>query len=450
MMFNSINFIFIFLPAFLLSYYFASDSFKNVIIFIFSVLFYIIGNINNVANILVLIVLTIINYYLYYIIHNENDLRKKRIKTIISIGFNLYILILFKSEILTKTMPLGLSFYTFHFISLLVDSYKSDNTIEKLSFGNFAQYILFFPKLLSGPITRHKYFDNTYNDKKYSLNNLIKGIYLFSIGLALKCLLSDNIGNIINQINTYGYDSISIGTAWIGMFCFTMKLYFDFAGYSLMAIGIAKAIGIKLPDNFNLPFVSKSISEFWRRWHITLGHFFRDYVYIPLGGNCGNKNLIRQSINIIIVWILTGLWHGFKLNYIIWAMLICLVIIFEKVFLNKIYNRVELIGRIIVILFMPFAFLIFSIEDLNLLKVYITKLFDISTISNGRELLIIWKLYWKIFLIGILFMTSIPKKILISLYKNKACMIILTIILIILSCYMINISSGDVFKYFTF
>lgn len=131
-------------------------------------------------------------------------------------------------------------------------------------------------------------------------------------------------------------------------------------------------------------------------------------------------------------------------------MLICLVIIFEKVFLNKIYNRVELIGRIIVILFMPFAFLIFSIDDLNLLKVYITKLFDISTISNGRELLIIWKLYWKIFLIGILFMTSIPKKILISLYKNKACMIILTIILIILSCYMINISSGDVFKYFTF
>ena len=346
MMFNSINFIFIFLPAFLLSYYFASDSFKNVIIFIFSVLFYIIGNINNVANILVLIVLTIINYYLYYIIHNENDLRKKRIKIIISIGFNLYILILFKSEILTKTMPLGLSFYTFHFISLLVDSYKSDNTIEKLSFGNFVQYILFFPKLLSGPITRHKYFDNTYNDKKYSLNNLIKGIYLFSIGLALKCLLSDNIGNIINQINIYGYDSISIGTAWIGMFCFTMKLYFDFAGYSLMAIGIAKAIGIKLPDNFNLPFASKSISEFWRRWHITLGHFFRDYVYIPLGGNCGNKNLIRQSINIIIVWILTGLWHGFKLNYIIWAMLICLVIIFEKVFLNKIYNRVELIGRI--------------------------------------------------------------------------------------------------------
>ncbi len=161
--------------------------------------------------------------------------------------------------------------------------------------------------------------------------------------------MSDNISYIVNQINVYGFDSISILTAWVGMYSYTMRLYFDFAGYSLMAIGLAKVMGMDLPVNFDRPFCSKSISEFWRRWHITLGHFFRDYIYIPLGGNFENKNIFRQSINLIIVWLVTGLWHGFKFNYILWAMLICAFIILEKAFVRKVYSKYVIVGRVLVL-----------------------------------------------------------------------------------------------------
>lgn len=449
MIFNNLNFILIFIPTFLLSYYLASPYFKNHIIFIYSLLYYIFGNINKPINICVFIILILINYAFYYILYIENDVNIKKYKLFISMLFNIIIISIFKSGVLFKTLPTGLSFYTFHFISLLVDSYKNKSQ-SKISFIKFMQYIVFFPKLLSGPITRYEYFNEYYENKKILFDTFIKGLYLFSIGLALKCLLSDNINYIINQINVYGYESISIFTAWIGVYSFTMNLYFDFAGYSLMAIGIAKMVGMNLPENFNLPFSSKSVSEFWRRWHITLGQFFRDYIYIPLGGNFNNKNLHRQIINIIIVWIITGLWHGFKLNYLLWAMSICVVIILEKLFLNKLYLKFDVLGRLLVIIFLPFTFLIFSIENLNMLQIYVSKLFDLSSIDNIREFTSILKSYWKIFVIGLIFMTNIHRRLCEKIYNNRYLMILLAIILIISSCIMININSADTFKYFTF
>ena len=449
MIFNNLNFILIFIPAFLLSYYLASPYFKNHIILIYSLLYYLIGNINKPINIFVFIILILINYAFYYILYIENDVNIKKYKLFISMLFNIIVISIFKSGVLFKTLPTGLSFYTFHFISLLVDSYKNKSQ-SKISFIKFMQYIVFFPKLLSGPITRYEYFNEYYENKKILFDTFIKGLYLFSIGLALKCLLSDNINYIINQINVYGYESISIFTAWIGVYSFTMNLYFDFAGYSLMAIGIAKMVGMNLPENFNLPFSSKSVSEFWRRWHITLGQFFRDYIYIPLGGNFNNKNLPRQIINIIIVWIITGLWHGFKLNYLLWAMSICVVIILEKLFLNKLYLKFGVLGRLLVIIFLPFTFLIFSIENLNMLQIYVSKLFDLSSIDNIREFTSILKSYWKIFVIGLIFMTNIPRRLCEKIYNNRYLMILLAIILIISSCIMININSADTFKYFTF
>lgn len=450
MIFDGFNFIFLFLPTFLLSYFIAGDNLKNVIIFLFSILYYVFGNIDNPLNIIILITLTVINYLFYYLIFTEDNENKKRTKLTISVLFNVIIIAVLKTEIILKSMPSGLSFYVFHYISILADTYKIEVKAEKISFLKFVQYIVFFPKLLSGPITRYDYFDKSYSNKEISIDNFIKGIYIFTVGLALKCILSDNIYNIINQINVYGYDSISIYTAWIGMISFTMNLYFDFAGYSLMAIGLAKSIGMSLPDNFNLPFYSKSVSEFWRRWHITLGQLFKDYVYIPLGGNCGNKNLPRQILNIFIVWVLTGLWHGFKINYIMWAMSVCLVIVLEKVFLLKVYNKCEIIGRIIVIIFIPFTFLIFSIENLNYLNTFICKLCDFSTTNNIRDFISIYKAYYKVFIIGIVFMTNIPKKIFTRISNYRLVMIIITVVLFILSCYMININNSDAFKYFTF
>ena len=452
MPFNTNNFILFFLPAFLLSYFAADLKFKNTIILLYSILFYVIGNFNNPINIAILFILTILNYvFCYYIFkYNNADNKKSNFLTIFSVAFNIIILCIFKSNLVTKNIPLGLSFYIFHFISVLVDSCSLNCDKEQFSFINFISYILYFPKILSGPITRYDYYISKCNQKDLSKERYLKGLFYFSIGLALKSLLSDNISYIVNQINVYGFDSISILTAWMGMYSYTMRLYFDFAGYSLMAIGLANVMGIDLPVNFDLPFCSKSISEFWRRWHITLGHFFRDYIYIPLGGNFENKNIFRQSINLIIVWLVTGLWHGFRLNYILWAMLICAFIILEKAFVRKVYNKYVIVGRVLVNLVMPFAFLIFSIENLSDLFIYISRLFDLSSINNMRDFNVIFSLYGKIFVIGIFFMTKYPKVIMSWIEKRRALMIIFSVALIALSIYMFNVMGTDTFKYFAF
>ena len=455
MLFNSYNFIFAFLPAFLLSYFLIDSKYKNAVVLVYSILYYIIGNIGQPLFIFILIIMTFINYIFTYLIYlNKRNGKFVKIVFTTSIIFNVLVLLLFKSEIITKQLPLGISFYIFHFISINTDTFKSlkinSRAKHDKSFVNYITYILFFPKLLSGPITRYDNLKSINSGNGFDLYSFINGIYLFSIGLDLKCLLSENISYIINQINVFGFESISILTAWIGMYSYTMCLYFDFAGYSLMAIGIAKMIGIDLPENFNLPFAAKSISEFWRRWHITLGAFFRDYVYIPLGGNFGNKNLFRQSINIIIVWLITGLWHGMKVNYMLWALISCVLIILEKLFLNKVYKKSSLLGRVIVILLMPFAFLIFSIENLSMLKTFISRLYDFSSIYNSRDLIVIIKQYAKTFILGVAFMTPFPKLLLKKVSQNKILMIVVSIALIISSCFMISISENDTFKYFAF
>ena len=452
MPFNTQNFIFLFLPAFFLSYYLASKKNRNIVILIYSILFYAIGNYHSPQNILIIVTIIIINYLFLRLIYKYKQANSKypRLLFLFSLAFNIGTLFIFKSHIINVAMPLGLSFYIFHFISLTIDTFNSKIEDKNVAVFNYLNYILYFPKMLSGPITRYDYFISKINDKDSQRDCFFMGLFYFAIGLSLKCLLADNINYIINQINVYGFESISILTAWLGMYSYTMKLYFDFAGYSLMAIGIAKSMGMDLPNNFDLPFCSKSISEFWRRWHITLGHFFRDYIYIPLGGNCKNENLLRQSFNLMVVWIVTGLWHGFKFNYIIWSIAICIFIILEKVYLNKVYNKCHILGRIVVNLFMPFAFLIFSIENLPDLGVYISRLFNISSIDNMRDFQIIFGLYWKVFVIGIVFMTSYPRKVMAMIQKSKVLMIIITAILIIVSAYMINITSSDTFKYFAF
>lgn len=452
MLFNTQNFIFIFLPAFFLSYYLACEKMRNVVILVYSILFYVIGNYDRPFNILILVALAIINYLCLQLIirHKQENSKYLKYLFVASIVFNIGVICFFKVYALSNVMPLGLSFYVFHFISLLADTYKSQTKNSRVSNSNYLNYILYFPKILSGPITRYDYFISKLNDKDKVKDSFFKGLFYFAVGLSLKCLLADNINYIINQINVYGFDSISILTAWMGMYSYTMKLYFDFAGYSLMAIGIAKAMGMDLPINFDLPFCSKSISEFWRRWHITLGHFFRDYIYIPLGGNFKNENLFRQSLNLAAVWLVTGLWHGFKINYMIWAMIICAFIILEKSYLKKVYNKCYILGRIVVNIFMPFAFLIFSIESIAELKVYISRLFSLSSIENMRDFQVIFGLYWKIFVIGIIFMTKYPRKVMEAIQKNKVLMIIVTIVLIVLSAYMITITNSDTFKYFAF
>lgn len=328
MLFNSIQFIFVFMTAFLLSYFLFDIKYRNFIILLYSIAYYFFNSINNPINIIILIFVILINYIVLYLLFAYyNSKFVSRILVTLIILINITLMFIFKLGILGISLPIGFSFYIFHIISLVLDinkyyseCYKNDlYPIDKAKIYGFVSYVLFFPKLLSGPITRYDSFINDFkNDRKFKFESIVNGFIQFSIGLGLKVLLSDNLFYVIKQINVYGYESISLPTAWIGVYSFALKLYFDFAGYSLMAIGISKLLNFDLPINFNFPFSSVSVTDFYRRWHITLMKFFKDYVYIPLGGNC-NGNVIKQIRNLFIVWLLTSLWHGIKLNYIIWG-----------------------------------------------------------------------------------------------------------------------------------
>lgn len=434
MAFNTINFIFAFFTTFLISYFLIEDKYKDVVIFLYSIAFYVIGNLWTPIYILIFAVILAINYLF---------IKCKCYKLLV--GLNIVFIIIAKFDFFRVGVPVGLSFYIFSFISLVLDLLKSKKT---LSLFEFLSYSLFFPKLLSGPITRYESFRNDLISKKINKENVYNGFCLFCIGLLFKCILADNIFNVINQINVYGFDSISMPTAWLCMYAYTMNLYFDFAGYSLMAIGIAKMIGFILPDNFNEPFSSHSVSEFWRRWHITLGTFFKDYVYIPLGGN--RKGIVRQCINIIIVWILTGLWHGFSINFVVWALLIGCFIIIEKLVLIKFFEKYKLCGLILVNLFIPFTFVIFTIPSIDAALIFIKKLFDFDSLNNMSEFILIIKRYYKIILIGIIFMTVLPRFAYEKIRKNKVLMLIICAAAFALSIYMIKVGANDAFKYFSF
>ena len=450
MLFNSTNFITFFLPAFLISYFLVSRKFKSAVIFVYNILFIILCYYNSIIGFYALLFSLIVNYICISILYLiRKKLVLKKLVLFFSVTVNVLILVCFKSNFNGLVMPIGFSFYTFHNISVIVDYYRelsNNKEYKRISIFSYLSFILFFPKFLSGPIERYDKFKISGDNKP----ELISGVYTFSIGLALKCLLSDNLDLLVNQIYTFGFDSMSIAVAWVGVYCYTMKLYFDFAGYSLMAIGIAKTVGITLSENFDAPFTSSSVTEFWRRWHITLGRFFRDYIYIPLGGNCNNKNIIRQIFNLFFVWVITGLWHGFKPNYIIWAMISFVCIVFEKVFLLKTFKKYNSLGKTFTNIIMPIGFLIFSIENLSDLRIYMTRLFDFRSLSNMKDFVYIINQYWKIFMIGILFLTRFPKILSECIKKNKFIMLIISIILLYLSLKMISISSTDVFKYFTF
>lgn len=458
MLFNSIHFIFVFMIAFLISYFLFDEKYRNFIILLYSILFYMLNTIDNPISFIILIFTIVVNYVLLYLLFVYYDSKLTcKIFVIVSIFFNILIMFIFKFEVFGVSFPIGFSFYVFHIISCIIDVNKNyikcrdngKNNIEKISFYNFVSYVVFFPKILTGPITRFNDFILDFNSKrKFDINFFINGFSLFSIGLGLKVLLSDNLYYVINQINVYGFNSISVLTAWLGVYSYTMKLYFDFAGYSLMAIGLGKILCFNLPINFNLPFSAISVTDFYRRWHISLMEFFKDYVYIPLGGNC-NGNIIMQIRNIFIVWVLTILWHGVKINYFIWGISTFAVIALEKVIFLKLFNKYKIIGHIFIIVYIPLTFLIFSIEDYNELFIYLTRLVNFDSLYAIDFIEIIHD-YYKIIIICLLFITPIPKLCYEKIKTNKIVISILSIIIFILSIFFINIVNADTFKYFRF
>ena len=328
--FNTNTFIFIFLPVSILISFLHSCKAKDTLLLFISFLFF---AWQKPKSILVLLFIIFINFPFGLILYKSKETRNRSFYLIAAISINLLLLGTFKyfnffTQIINQllhvsipqkdiSVPLGISFFTFTSISFLVDVYRGI-LVDQPSFLNVALYISFFPKMAQGPITRFKTFYANRKNTSGDINSLANGIERFIIGLGKKVLIADTLGQVVDSIWSAGPSQNTVAIAWLGAICYTLQIYYDFSGYTDMAIGIGEILGFHLPENFNFPYISKSITEFWRRWHITLGSFFKDYVYIPLGGNrCG---ALRTYLNLLTVFFLTGLWHGASWHYILWGL----------------------------------------------------------------------------------------------------------------------------------
>ncbi len=340
MSFSNLTFVFIFLPVSLILYRFIPEKGRNVLLFILGLVFYAWGS---PKNLLLLLVSVLFNYASARVISENLALKRKNTaKTAALIGViaNIGVLAVFKYT--TASLPVGISFYTFSALSYILDVYwnRADNDMNLLETG---LYITFFAKVTSGPIVQFKDMKEQIRKRQYSSASVASGLNLFLMGLFKKLLIADNLGVAFSSI--YAVSNMSSASAWLGMIYYSLQLYFDFSGYSDMAIGLAKMFGFDFDRNFNYPYLAEGITDFWRRWHISLGAWFRDYIYIPLGGNrCGTGMQLR---NLAIVWILTGAWHGNTLNFIFWGIWHGVFVILDKFFLGDVMKRLPRAVRII-------------------------------------------------------------------------------------------------------
>ncbi len=350
MLFSSLTFLFIFLPLVLFIYYIAGKRLRNSVLLIFSLVFYAYGE----PKYLIIMVLSIMVNYIMGLLVDRYRYGQILIKIILTttviinlgiIGYYKYTDFfiqnfnkLFNKSILVRNiaMPIGISFFTFQGLSYVIDIYRGNGKVQKNPL-NVALYISLFPQLIAGPIVRYETVADQIHNRTETIEGFSYGIKRFILGLSKKILIANNIGLIADEVFSIMTPKLSVLLAWIGIISYTGQIYFDFSGYSDMAIGLGHMFGFRFLENFNYPYISRSITEFWRRWHISLGTWFRDYVYIPLGGNRVNR--IKFLRNIFIVWFLTGLWHGAAWNFIIWGLYYGFILIVEKIFIGKYISR---------------------------------------------------------------------------------------------------------------
>lgn len=458
MIFSSILFIFRFLPIALILYYITPQKYKNLILTLLSLVFYSWGE---GKYFLIMIASIIIDYTAGRLIYRyKNEIKKKTIVLCISLVFNLGLLFFFKYfnffidninnifNLAIKgvkiTLPLGISFYTFQTMSYSIDVYRGKIVLEK-NIINFAAFVTLFPQLIAGPIVKYTDINKEISRRVITKDNVEVGIEKFILGLGRKVLIANNIGMLWTEVEGIGFENISTPLAWLGIISFGLQIYFDFSGYSLMAIGLGKMLGFNFPENFNYPYISRSISEFWRRWHITLGSWFKEYVYIPLGGN--RKGKVRVTFNLFIVWALTGLWHGASYNFLLWGLFFFLLISIEKLGLINFLNKHRVFSHIYTIVLLLIGWTLFAITDFNGICEYLSKLF---LYSNGEEWIYYLRNYGVSLIIAIIF--SLP---LVSMFYKKIDnfkwikTIILMGIFIISVAYLVD-ATYNPFLYFRF
>lgn len=459
MLFSSNAFIFRFLLLFMIIYFIAQSKYRNGILLAGSLIFYGIGEPKFVW---IMLASVMLNYVLSKRIYQY----KGKGLLIVTILLNVAVLGWFKyldfgieniNAILGKSwltpleiaLPIGISFYTFQILSYQVDCYKG-KIKRQVIFIEFATYICMFPQLVAGPIVLFDEVEANLQKRGVTVEKIEDGLKWFTFGLGLKVLLANSIYTLWNTILSAGTIGLGASVAWLGAIAYTFQIYFDFWGYSLMALGLGKMLGFTLPENFKQPYISKSIAEFWRRWHITLGRWFREYVYIPLGGN--RKGKIRTIVNLFVVWALTGLWHGASWNFVIWGISFFVFIAIEKLFLGKWLERSKVIGHLYVIFLIPISWVVFAISDFTTLKQYLGSMFGHT---SGKVLMGMSQFqnyvhtYWWLLLICIIFATPLPYN-LFRKQRQKPWMIAILVGIFFLSVYEILKGSSNPFLYFNF
>ena len=465
--FSSLPFLFFFLPLALLLYFISPNKGKNIVLLIISLIFYAWGE----PIYIWLMVLSAMSDYIHglfiYKYREQNHLKAKAI-LISSLAINIGLLSFFKYsdflienmnllfgtnlETLNLPLPIGLSFYTFQTMSYSIDVYRGQVLPQRNPIA-LATYVSLFPQLIAGPIVRYDVIEKELVNRKITVSQFADGVRLFIVGLGKKVLLANNIGLIWHTIQNQDSSELTILSAWLGIIAFAFQIYFDFSGYSDMAIGLGKMFGFHFPRNFHYPYISKSITEFWRRWHISLGTWFRDYVYIPLGGN--RKGNLRLYVNIIIVWGLTGLWHGASWNFVLWGLYFSVLLSIEKAGLLKLIRKAPAVFQhLYALFFIVISWVLFVFEDYTEGLAYLKILFGLS----HHELLdrgFLYDIYTNIILLIIAGLLSTP--VFVNVYKRlekntfmAMCLPFFYMIILLLSTAYLVEESFNPFLYFRF
>ncbi|GAA0720504.1 MBOAT family protein [Clostridium malenominatum] len=467
MVFSSLLFLFLFLPSVILVYYVAPKRFRNLILFLASLIFYAWGE---PVYIVIMIFSSLVDYTCGIVIDSRRE-EKAIAKTmlLLSIFINLGLLGFFKYyrfligsindlfgvslRNFNVTMPIGISFYTFQTMSYTIDVYRGKFPAQK-NIIDYGTYVSLFSQLVAGPIVLYDTIAYQLKNRKESLADFGQGLERFIIGLGKKVLIANNIGVLWNEIQSMP-EELTIVTAWIGILSFAFQIYFDFSGYSDMAIGLGKIFGFDFPENFKYPYTSKSITDFWRRWHISLGTWFKDYVYIPLGGSrCTKPRFYR---NLFIVWFLTGLWHGASWNFILWGLYFGIIILLEKTLLLKVLKRVpKALCHIYSLLLILVGWVLFYFESLPKGINYLKAMFGLSPIDfiNSRCIYLLYN-YAIILFIAALASTPIIHKFIYRLkikwegFYHFASISFITMIMFLSTAYLVD-ATYNPFLYFRF
>lgn len=466
MVFSSTIFLCVYLPLVLLGYYICPKKGRNLFLLIVSLVFYAWGEPKYVF----LMIFSILVNYIFGRLMDKHRENKKRLKLmlVLSVVIDIGLLSVFKYtdfiitnvnaifganfDLLNIALPIGISFYTFQAMSYTIDVYRNDVRVQK-NLIDFGMYITMFPQLIAGPIVRYADVQDQLADRSVTTADFSEGIMRFVVGLGKKVLLANQMGAVWSDIYALGGD-VSALMAWTGAIAYTFQIYFDFSGYSDMAIGLGRMFGFKFPENFRYPYQSVSITDFWRRWHITLSTWFKEYLYIPLGGN--RRGLARQALNLLIVWSLTGFWHGAGWNFVMWGLYYFVILFIEKLFLLKALDKLpKLFRHVYALLLIVIGWVIFASDDVGVLLPYLGSMFGANGAVGGMD---VYTLFTKAVLLIICCVasTELPKRLFLSAtgaMNEKAAFTIksvMTIALLALSMILLIGDSYNPFLYFRF